>query len=149
MNEIQTVLVTEISHDKHHFVGHNKYYEQVLLPMRNNLLGKSVQVKIVSATKFSMSGELIDSEDKWKECSNIKNEIVVNKNGGFVHKSNGFISSDNNYVQTNGEVTNEEVTEGQSVASSHYSQSQLIVFGLISLGLAFVYNYVWKMLSEV
>lgn len=117
--------------------------------MRNNLLGKSVQVKIVSATKFSMSAEIIDDEDKWKECSNIKNEIVVNKNGGFVHKSNGFISSDNNYVKTNGEVTNEEVTVEQSGASSHYSQSQLIVFGLISLGLAFVYNYVWKLLSDV
>lgn len=25
----QTVLVTEISHDKKHYVGHNKYYEQV------------------------------------------------------------------------------------------------------------------------
>lgn len=25
----QKVLVTEISHDKKHYVGHNKYYEQV------------------------------------------------------------------------------------------------------------------------
>lgn len=24
------VLVTEVAHDKHHYVGHNEYYEQVL-----------------------------------------------------------------------------------------------------------------------
>ena len=29
LGEKQTVLVTEESHDKQHWVGHNKYYEQV------------------------------------------------------------------------------------------------------------------------
>lgn len=28
-----TVLVTEISHDKKYYVSHNKFYEQILLPM--------------------------------------------------------------------------------------------------------------------
>ena len=33
LGEIQDVLVTEIAHDKKHYVGHNKYYEQVSLMM--------------------------------------------------------------------------------------------------------------------
>ncbi|KAI4472215.1 radical sam protein [Holotrichia oblita] len=60
VGEIQEVLVTEISHDKKHYVGHNKFYEQVLLPIRDEFLGKLVTVKIVSASKFSMIGEPLD-----------------------------------------------------------------------------------------
>ncbi|XP_050092582.1 threonylcarbamoyladenosine tRNA methylthiotransferase [Anopheles aquasalis] len=66
---IQTVLVTEISHDRKHYVGHNKYYEQVLLPMHNNLLGKQVEVEITGCTKFSMFGKVLQSEKEWKNCS--------------------------------------------------------------------------------
>lgn len=69
VGEEQTVLVTEVSHDKLHYVGHNKFYEQVLLPMRENLLGKSVKVRIVKATKFSMEGEILDPEDEWQKVS--------------------------------------------------------------------------------
>jgi hypothetical protein len=29
MNEVQNVLVTEISHDQQYYVGHNKFYDQV------------------------------------------------------------------------------------------------------------------------
>ena len=68
--EIYNVLVTEVSHDKLHYVGHNKSYEQVLLPMRENLLGTCVRVRIVSTSKFSMSAEIIDDEEEWKRCNN-------------------------------------------------------------------------------
>lgn len=57
IGELQEVLVTEVSHDKKHYVGHNKFYEQVLLPKDEKFMGKLVTVKIVSATKFSMMGE--------------------------------------------------------------------------------------------
>jgi len=40
LNEIQDILVTEISHDKLHYVGHNKCYDQVLVPMQEGLMGK-------------------------------------------------------------------------------------------------------------
>lgn len=60
IGQTQNVLVTEISHDKKHFVGHNKFYEQVLVPMREGFMGKMVQVNIVSATKYSMKGEPLD-----------------------------------------------------------------------------------------
>ncbi|KAI8040094.1 threonylcarbamoyladenosine tRNA methylthiotransferase [Drosophila gunungcola] len=68
--EIYTVLVTEVSHDKLHYVGHNKSYEQVLLPMRENLLGTRVHVRITSASKFSMVGEILDDERDWTRCAN-------------------------------------------------------------------------------
>lgn len=77
VGEVYKVLVTEISHDKKHYVGHNKFYEQVLLPMKENLLGTAVRVKITSTSKFSMNAEIIDDEDDWKKCSN-KKEILSN-----------------------------------------------------------------------
>lgn len=66
--QIYTVLVTEVSHDKLHYVGHNKSYEQVLLPMRDNLLGTRVNVRITGATKFSMTAEILDEERDWTRC---------------------------------------------------------------------------------
>ncbi|EDV55626.1 threonylcarbamoyladenosine tRNA methylthiotransferase [Drosophila erecta] len=72
VGEIYTVLVTEVSHDKLHYVGHNKSYEQVLLPMRDNLLGTRVHVRITSASKFSMVGEILDDERDWTRCANKK-----------------------------------------------------------------------------
>ncbi|RZC35991.1 threonylcarbamoyladenosine tRNA methylthiotransferase, partial [Asbolus verrucosus] len=57
IGEVQEILVTELSHDKKHFVGHNKFYEQVLIPNDHKYMGKLVTVKIVNATKFSMFGE--------------------------------------------------------------------------------------------
>lgn len=62
IGEIQNVLVTEISHDKKYYVGHNEFYEQVLIPMKEEFMGKMVKVVIKSASKFSMMGELV-SED--------------------------------------------------------------------------------------
>lgn len=61
VGEIQRVLVTEISYDKKYFVGHNKYYEQVLVPMKKELMGKMITVKIVEASKHSMKGDLFDN----------------------------------------------------------------------------------------
>lgn len=60
VDEIQEVLVTEISHDKKHYVGHNKFYEQVLLPKTEKYMGKIVKVKIIETTKFSMIGQPLD-----------------------------------------------------------------------------------------
>ncbi|KAJ8684413.1 hypothetical protein QAD02_020205 [Eretmocerus hayati] len=57
IGEVQDVLVTEIAHDKKHYVGHNKCYQQVLVPMDCEWMGKVVKVKIVSASKHSIKGE--------------------------------------------------------------------------------------------
>lgn len=79
----ERVLVTEISHDKKHYVGHNKFYEQVLLPMRENLLGKSVWVKIVGASKFSMVAELEDEDPSaWLAASCVQvSEAQLRRSG--------------------------------------------------------------------
>lgn len=60
VGEEQEVLVTEIAHDKQHYVAHNRSYEQVLVPMEKEYMGKIIKVKIVSATKHSMVGEPLD-----------------------------------------------------------------------------------------
>ncbi|XP_058064869.1 threonylcarbamoyladenosine tRNA methylthiotransferase [Anopheles bellator] len=73
----QSVLVTEISHDQKFYVGHNKFYEQVLLNKHhNNLLGKRVEVEITGCTKFSMFGTVIQREQEWQNCSKLT--AVVN-----------------------------------------------------------------------
>ncbi|RMX48399.1 hypothetical protein pdam_00010996 [Pocillopora damicornis] len=50
VGEHQTVLITEDAKDQAHFVGHNKYYDQVLIhKSEGDLMGKMVQVEITSA----------------------------------------------------------------------------------------------------
>lgn len=59
VGQVQTVLVTEISHDKNYYVGHNKYYDQVLVPKDENLMGKCVDVEITSAGKHYLKCRLL------------------------------------------------------------------------------------------
>ncbi len=56
-----TVLVTETAHDDKHYVGHNQFYEQVLVPRDVSLMGKLVDVEIVSTCKFSMTGKPVNT----------------------------------------------------------------------------------------
>ena len=130
VNDEYEVLVTEISHDKKHFVGHNQFYEQVLLPMKDNLLGKSVRVKITSATKFSMVGEIIDDEKEWKKVNEHVNEkLLQNKSIG-----NGFVH-DGNFVDTNGEASN-------MLQSEKFDKLYLV--GLIVLGISLAIKFYFE-----
>ncbi|XP_053638346.1 threonylcarbamoyladenosine tRNA methylthiotransferase isoform X4 [Cherax quadricarinatus] len=61
LGEKQTVLVTEEAHDKEHWVGHNKYYEQVLVPKNEDFLGKLVEVEIIETGKHYMRGRPIET----------------------------------------------------------------------------------------
>jgi len=65
VGERQSILVTEDSHDKKHFVGHNKFYEQVLLPKNEapDVLGKLVEVDIISTGKHYLMGRLVSDGD--------------------------------------------------------------------------------------
>jgi len=88
IGKIYKILITEISHDKKFYVGHNKFYEQVknssqllnqnasavsdrvlyidyfsvkiLVRMEPSLMGTWVTVKIISVCKHSMTGEIIE-----------------------------------------------------------------------------------------
>lgn len=123
-----TVLVTDISHDKQYYVSHNKSYEQILLPMKENLLGKSVQVRITSVTKFSMIGDLLQSEDQWQSCS-------TNKANVHEQISRAALTS----TETNGSITNWTSDDKKNV---------LFYYSIIALLLAFVYRYAWKFLKD-
>lgn len=52
-----SVLVTEVSFDRQFYVGHNEFYEQVLVPKRSQYLGKVIEVEIRSFGKFFMVGQ--------------------------------------------------------------------------------------------
>lgn len=129
-----SVLVTEISSDKKHYVGHNKFYEQILLPMKENLLGKSVAVKITQATKFSMIGEIIEVESEWKQVNvnqvQFKNDRLAN---GFIHNSD---------VDTNGEASNDTDLTTQK------PNDKLYLYGLIFLFLTLIYKFTWNLLKD-
>ncbi|CRK99114.1 CLUMA_CG012085, isoform A [Clunio marinus] len=126
------VLVTEISHDKKHFVGHNQFYEQILLPMKDNLLGKCVNVKIIKTSKFSMEGEIIEEEHQWKKVNENINENLLRKKdigNGFVH--------DGNFVETNGEATN-------SIQRQGIDKLHLISLILLGIALSFKFYFEYK-----
>ncbi|XP_022663659.1 threonylcarbamoyladenosine tRNA methylthiotransferase-like isoform X2 [Varroa jacobsoni] len=53
------VLVTEIAADKKHFVGHNKFYEQILVPARDEYMGANLRVKVVETGKHFMKADVI------------------------------------------------------------------------------------------
>lgn len=131
VGETHTVLVTEISHDRKYYVGHNKFYEQVLLPMKENLLGTSVSVRVVSATKFSVFGELLDNDESaWKKATSKK--------------------VTNGQLLTNGLSTNCEDFNGsdKTLDNKGSINNAYIVYGLIALILAVVYRFTWKLLQE-
>lgn len=122
-------LVTDISHDKQYYVGHNKSYEQILLPMKENLLGKSVRVRITSVTKFSMLGQLLDDEEKWQTCST---------NTDNVHEKIAKAALES--AETNGEATNWTSNDNKNAA---------FIYALIALFLAIVYRYMWSFLTTM
>lgn len=64
VGERQTVLVTEDSKDGAHFVGHNKFYDQVLIhKSEGDFMGKMVQVEITSAGEhFQMARVLRETK---------------------------------------------------------------------------------------
>merc|ERR1712136_182707 len=53
----QTILITEVAHDGKHYVGHNKFYEQVLVPIKDGWMGKNLKVKIYETGKHFLRGE--------------------------------------------------------------------------------------------
>lgn len=122
-----TALVTDISHDKKYYVGHNQFYEQILLPMEKDLLGKSVKVRIVSTTKFSMIGELLESKEAWKSCTTLTKDMHEQVS------TPALVSTATNGVEEDIVVAKRDV---------------IIYYVLIAVALAIVYRYVWKLLSD-
>lgn len=112
----QQVLITEISHDKKHFVGHNKCYVQFLLPMGKNLLGKLVEVKIIDITKFCVIAEVVQEQKDWINCTSLTSE----------NKSLEVCGSEISVVHKD---------------ETNNSYSFFILFAFLSCGLALVCRY--------
>ncbi|KAL7648424.1 UNVERIFIED_CONTAM: hypothetical protein RMT77_000330 [Armadillidium vulgare] len=60
LGEVHSVLVTEESHDGKFWVGHNTFYEQVLIPKEKCYLGKLIDVKIVETGKHYLKGNPLE-----------------------------------------------------------------------------------------
>lgn len=75
----QHILITEEAHDGRHLVGHNKFYEQILIPKNKDLLGKAVDVEIVSAGKHSMMGRILEHTEAQFSCVLCSGSIGVTK----------------------------------------------------------------------
>ncbi|XP_014784145.1 threonylcarbamoyladenosine tRNA methylthiotransferase isoform X2 [Octopus bimaculoides] len=63
VGEKHTVLVTEISFDQNFYVGHNKYYEQVLVAKDGDFMGKSIDVEITSTGKHFLKCHVLGPEN--------------------------------------------------------------------------------------
>lgn len=59
-SERYRLLVTETATDGKQWVGHNESYEQVLVPMRPEYLGKELEVQVVRTGKFYMVGAVVE-----------------------------------------------------------------------------------------
>nr|XP_018900770.1 PREDICTED: threonylcarbamoyladenosine tRNA methylthiotransferase [Bemisia tabaci] len=77
LGDVQEVLVTEEAFDKEHYVGHNKFYEQVLVPKKQHFLGQKVKVKIVETKKHCMIGEVPTLENARASLAEIKTSNSV------------------------------------------------------------------------
>ncbi|KII60824.1 Threonylcarbamoyladenosine tRNA methylthiotransferase [Thelohanellus kitauei] len=54
------VLIVEYAKDKQHLVGHNKFYEQILIEKDDTLMGKWAKVRVTETSKFYMKGIVLD-----------------------------------------------------------------------------------------
>lgn len=81
IGEIHDCLVCEKATDGVYFVGHNKSYEQILIPSDRDLLGTRVKVEITEVSKFHMKSRIIGRDDTLKkelsENSMLKNKIPI------------------------------------------------------------------------
>ncbi|KAJ3085416.1 hypothetical protein HK100_009055, partial [Physocladia obscura] len=76
-------LVTEISADGKFYVGHDKLYRQILVPMDEKYMGRWVHVEVVRTGKFFLEGKVLhvvggnDNDDEEDE----KNDFLVSAAG--------------------------------------------------------------------
>lgn len=95
IGQVYRVLVTETSHDGNFYVGHNEFYEQVLVPKLPELMGKMFQVQIVDSCKFSMTGELLETTKVVRPAP--VDPLAQGQVSGLIQEINSNTSSGSNY----------------------------------------------------
>lgn len=111
-------------------------WQQILLPMQDDLLGKSVRVKVKSVTKFSMIAELLDDQEKWRQAGSTTIDNVHEKISKAALES----------TETNGTITNSN--NNDTAWTSDDNKNAAFMYAMIALFLAIVYRYTWKFLNE-
>ncbi|ORX43790.1 hypothetical protein BCR36DRAFT_360596 [Piromyces finnis] len=96
----QEILVTEVNSGSGDlYVGHNRYYNQVLVPRQKGLLGKMCRVKITKKGKYFLMGEVLEV----LKYEGFENEEVIEEDLGnkkrlvpkFVRKKRNIVSIKN------------------------------------------------------
>jgi len=92
----QEILVTEVNSGSGDlYVGHNRYYNQVLVPRAKNLLGKLCRVKITKKGKYFLMGEVLEVLKFEGYNDEVAEEEVGNKKRlvpKFVRKKRNIVS---------------------------------------------------------
>jgi threonylcarbamoyladenosine tRNA methylthiotransferase CDKAL1 len=80
-------LTGERAKDDEHLVGHTKNYVQVLLPYDERYIGRSVNVRVDSCTRFSVSGSYIHEDPSpLSQSSSSRGKSVVDPNAYWLNK---------------------------------------------------------------
>ena len=80
IDEIHTVLITEMARDGIHYCGHNKCYDHFIIDYdKESLMGKIVKIKIISVGKFHLKGKVL-------QISNDKHPLWLTK--GLINPNN-------------------------------------------------------------
>lgn len=126
VGELQTVLITEDAKDQAHFVGHNKFYDQVLIhKSEGDLMGKMVQVEITSAGEhFQMARVLRDSE--------------VHSPGLVEPLPKGAVSG------VRSEVTRESIVQNQESPWNQWTKTAVVVLLAVVLADVLRLLYLWS-----
>lgn len=61
IGEVEEILVTEVAYDNKHLVGHNEFYEQVLVPKDDKYMGQILKVRIIDTKKHCLIGVPVTS----------------------------------------------------------------------------------------
>ncbi|KAJ3252056.1 hypothetical protein HK103_001858 [Boothiomyces macroporosus] len=59
LNEEVEILITEASSDGNNYIGHDKFYHQVLVEKDPKLMGQQVRVRITKTSKWNLMGTVI------------------------------------------------------------------------------------------
>ena len=62
LGRLERVLITEMATDEKHLVGHNKSYDQVILPFVKEHMGQTVTVQITETGKHFMRGKIMSHD---------------------------------------------------------------------------------------
>ncbi|KAL1450761.1 hypothetical protein WDU94_003086 [Cyamophila willieti] len=72
---VQRVLITDEAFDGVNYIGHNKFYQQVIVPKLPDIMGRWADVLVVETKKhcligkIMLEGQVVDPEEELIECS--------------------------------------------------------------------------------